>query len=142
MSTLVAEVIPARTAAVSAALGFLVIAAFQIALALGSPLGHAAWGGTHVQLPPGLRVASAVAVGLWVLAAVIVLGRAGFEVSPLPFGVARWGIWILVGVLPIGALMNFASPSGWERFLWGPFALLLAALCLVVARGGAGTSGS
>lgn len=134
MSTLVAEVIPAWTAAVSAAIGFLVIAAFQLALALGAPLGPAAWGGTHVQLPPGLRVASAIAVGLWVLAALIVLGRAGPQVSPLPAGFARWGTWILVGVLPLGAIMNFASPSGWERFLWGPFALLLAGLCLVVAR--------
>jgi hypothetical protein len=30
--------------------------------------------------------------------------------------------------------MNFASRSPWERFLWGPVALILAALCLVVAR--------
>jgi hypothetical protein len=30
--------------------------------------------------------------------------------------------------------MNFASSSPWERFLWGPLALLLAALCFVVAR--------
>jgi len=52
---------------------------------------------------------------------------------------------ILVGVLPLGALMNFASPSSWERLLWGPVALVLAALalaalCLVVARGGAAPS--
>ena len=142
MSTLVAEVIPARMAAVSAVIGFIVIVAFQVALALGAPLGRAAWGGTHTQLPPGLRVASAVAAGFWVLAALIVLGRAGYQVSPLPLGAARWGTWILVGALLFGALMNFASPSAWERFLWGPFALLLAGLCLVVARSGAGASGS
>jgi hypothetical protein len=34
------------------------------------------------------------------------------------------------------ALMNFASPSSWERFLWGPVALILTGLCLVVARSG------
>jgi hypothetical protein len=31
--------------------------------------------------------------------------------------------------------MNFASLSSWERFLWGPVALILAVLCLVLARG-------
>jgi hypothetical protein len=30
--------------------------------------------------------------------------------------------------------MNFASPSAWERFVWGPFTLILAVLCLLVAR--------
>jgi hypothetical protein len=77
-----------------------------------------------------------VAVGVWVLATLIVLGRAGFRVSPLPSGVVRWGTWVLVGLLLLGALMNFVSPSRWERFLWGPVALVLAGLCLVVARGG------
>jgi hypothetical protein len=88
-----------------------------------------------VQLPTGLRVASTLAVGVWVLAALIVLGRAGFQLSPLPAALARWGTWILVGVLPLGALMNLASPSSWERFLWGPVALILAVLCLALARG-------
>lgn len=124
-----------RAAAIAAGAGFLGIAAFQVALAAGAPLGQASWGGTYDgQLPTGLRIASAVAVGVWVLAALIVLGRGGFEVSPLPSAVLRWGTWILVAVSLVGALMNFASPSAWERFLWGPFALALAALCLLVAR--------
>jgi hypothetical protein len=122
--------------AVAAATGFLAIAAFQIALALGAPLGRAAWGGTYVHLPMGLRIASAFAVGVWLLAAMIVLGRAGFQVSPLPQAFVRWGTWVLVGVSVLGALLNFASRSSWERFLWGAVALILASLCLVVARGG------
>jgi hypothetical protein len=126
---------PARTAAVVAAIGFLAIAVFQVALALGAPLGRAAWKGTHVRLPLGLRTASAFASLFWVLAAAVVLGRAGFEVTPLSPAVARWGTWILIGLLPLGAVMNFASPSGWERYLWGPAALILAAFCFVVARG-------
>jgi hypothetical protein len=124
----------ARTPALAAAVGFFALAAFQLALALGAPLGRAAWGGTHTHLPASLRVASAFAVGVWVLAALIVLGLAGFGVSPLPMSFVRWGTWILVGILPLGAVMNFASPSNWERFLWGPVALILAALCLAVAR--------
>jgi hypothetical protein len=76
-----------RTAAMAAAVGFLVIAAFEAALVLGAPLGRAAMGGFYEQqLPIGLRIASGVAVGVWLLAALIVLGRAGFKVVPLPAG--------------------------------------------------------
>ena len=134
-----AERPPRRWTASAAAIGFIAIAAFQVALVLGAPLGRAAWGGAYVQLPLGLRIASAFAVGVWVLAALIVLGRAGFHISPLPRAFVRWGTWILFGVLLLGALMNFASPSGWERFIWGPFTLTLAVLCLLVARSGGNT---
>jgi hypothetical protein len=48
---------------------------------------------------------------------------------------------LLVGVLAVGALMNFASPSAWERFMWGPFTLILAVLCLLVARNGSAAPG-
>jgi hypothetical protein len=125
---------PVRIAAVAAAAGFLLQAAFQAALALGAPLGSASWGGAYDgQLPMGLRIASGVAVGVYVLAALIVLGRAGFRSVPLPYGVLRWGTWVLVGLMFLGALENFASSSGWERFGWGPLALILAILCLFVA---------
>jgi hypothetical protein len=124
----------ARTAAVVAAAGLVILAAFQVSLALGAPLGRAAWGGTRTHLPTGLRVASAVAVVVWLLAAAIVLGRAGSDLVPLPAGALRWGTWILFGLLLVGALMNVASKSPWERYLWGPFAFVLAILCFVVAR--------
>jgi hypothetical protein len=80
-------------------------------------------------------VASAFAVVVWMLAALIVLARGGYELSPVPDAAARWGTWVLVGVMPLAALMNFASPSRWERFLWGPAALILAVLCLLLALG-------
>lgn len=124
---------PVRAGAVAAA-GFVAISGFQVALALGAPLGEAAWGGTHVHLPLGLRIASGFAAAFWILAALVVFRRAGYRLSPVPVSVSRWGTWVLVGVLALGALMNFASSSPWERFLFGPVALLLALLCLVVAR--------
>jgi hypothetical protein len=125
-----------RTAALLAAVGFVAIAAFQVTLALGAPLGRASWGGRHPgRLPTGFRVASAFAVVVWMLAALIVLARGGYELSPVPDAAARWGTWVLVGVMPLAALMNFASPSRWERVLWGPTALILAVLCLLLARG-------
>ena len=84
MSTLTTDLLPARAATVAAAVGLLTIAAFQLALALGAPLGRAAWGGTHAQLPPGLRVASAFAFGVWALAALIVLDAPGSMPPPCP----------------------------------------------------------
>jgi hypothetical protein len=124
------------TLAVAAAAGLLAIAAFQAALALGAPLGRAAWCGVNARLTARLRIASAVAVGIWVVAALVILGRAGSHVSPLPSAFARWGTWILFGVNLLAALMNFASHSSWERFLWAPVALILAGLCLAVALSG------
>jgi hypothetical protein len=120
---------------VLAAIGFLGIAAFQAALALGAPLGKAAWGGKRTHLPRGLRVASGVAVGFWLLAAVIVLARADVDATFTPDAVARWGTWVLVVVLLVGSAMNAASSSRWERFFWSPVSLLLAMLCFLVAQG-------
>jgi hypothetical protein len=125
---------PVRIAAVAAAVGFLLQAAFQGALALGAPLGSVSWGGAYEgQLPMGLRFASGVAVCVYVLFALVVLGRGGFRGVPLPYGVLRWGTWVLVGLMFLGALPNLVSSSGWERFGWGPLALILALLCLFVA---------
>jgi len=44
-----------RLAAVAAAIGFGGIAIFELALAAGAPLGHAAWGGSHATSPQGSR---------------------------------------------------------------------------------------
>jgi hypothetical protein len=123
----------APAAAVAAAVGFLVIAVFQAALALGAPLGRAAWGGTSAVLPARLRVSSAVAFVIWLVAAAVVLGRAGIEVVSLPRDLLVWGTWALVVLSALGAIVNVASSSPWERFGWGPLAALLAVLSLVVA---------
>ena len=37
--------------------------------------------------------------------------------------VARWGTWVLFGLLLLGALMNVASSSVWERYSWGTLRL-------------------
>jgi hypothetical protein len=129
----------ARTAAAVAATGFILVAGFQVFLALGASWGRAAWGGTHDVLPPGLRIASAASAVVLIVAALVVLGRAGYWGATVPFGIFRWGAWVLVGAMTLSALGNFASSSDWERFLMGPVALLLALLCFIVALGGEGT---
>jgi hypothetical protein len=125
---------PVRVSATLAAAGFIAVAGLQLALALGAPLGRVAWGGSQADLSSGLRIASAFAATVLVLAALVVLARASFDFSPVPFEVSRWATWVLVAGLALSALGNFASRSPWERFLMGPIATAQALLCLIIAR--------
>jgi hypothetical protein len=123
-------------AALAAAVGFTGLAAFELALALGAPLGRAAMGGTHTYLPPGLRIASGALTVFWALAALLILRRAGYRVPVFSARVARAGTWALAVLLTLGVLMNLASSSSWERYLQAPIAVVMAALCFRVARSG------
>ena len=114
---------------------------FQVALAAGAPLGRAAWGGTHSTLPTSLRLATALPIVLYALGALILLRRAGYSVGRFSPTFARRGAWVVAVVLGLSALVNFASHSEWERFFMGPTALVLAALSVIVARGGAVSRG-
>ncbi|MGZ8740008.1 MAG: hypothetical protein ACXWZ8_05380 [Gaiellaceae bacterium] len=125
-----------RLAAALGAIGFASLAIFQAALAAGAPWGQAAWGGADAHLSAGRRGASAVAAVIYVAATLIVLCRAGI-IWPARSNAAlfRWGTWFLAVAMAIGAVPNFASQSRWENLLFGPLALVLSALCIVVARG-------
>jgi hypothetical protein len=129
------DLLDPRTAAVVAALGFIVIGGFQAALALGAPLGRAAWGGGSDELSPRLRTGSAIAVVVWLVAILLVLARADYLSLPGPAELVTWGAWALVVLLVLGAVMNMASSSLWERFGWGPLAAILAAFTAIVALG-------
>ena len=121
-----------RTAARVAAIGLAGTALFQLALASGVPWGAAAWGGLYEQLPSQLRVSSAISAVVLVAAAALLLRRAGFwGTASTPVRVLSW---LLVPLLALSALGNFASASRWENLLMGPLALVLSALCAVVAR--------
>lgn len=73
-------------------------------------------------------------MAVFIGAALTVLGRAGYWGMRFS-DFFRVGTWVLAAALTLGAIMNLASSSGWERFIWAPVALLLAALTFVVARG-------
>jgi hypothetical protein len=126
-----------RRAARAATIGFAALIAFQAALAAGAPLGDAAWGGAHANLTTGQRVGSAISVGLYLLAIVVVEGRA----AGLAERRYRWGTWIVAVVLGASAVLNVASPSLWEKALLAPVAATLAGLCIVVARRRSGHGG-
>lgn len=128
-------IVSPQTAATLATIGLLVLAAFQAALAAGMPLGRAAWGGQQTRLPRNLRVASLVSIPVWLLGAAIILDRAGIPVVDLPDTVSHLGAWVLVVLLFLGAAVNLASSSPYERFGWAPFAAVTGLLTLVVALG-------
>jgi hypothetical protein len=103
---------------------------------LGAPFGRAALGGANAgRLPPELRPATTVVAAFWVLAAVRALSRGGFT-KRFPRLGNRRVTWVLVGVTTLGALMNAASSSPWDRYGWAPYALSLMAVCLILARSG------
>jgi len=124
----------AVAAALLAAAGFAGIALFQIALALGAPWGHAAWGGAEAHLSTAQRIGSAVAAVVWATAGLLVLGRAGLWRPVRSARLYRWGPWFLVALLALSAIPNLASQSPWENVVLGPLSVLLAILCLIVAR--------
>jgi hypothetical protein len=109
---------------------------FQIALAAGAPLGRAAWGGTNDTLPTSLRLATGVPISIYALGALTLLRHAGYSVGRFAPTRARRGTWVFAVAFSLSALANFASHSEWERFLMGPTALVLAALSVIIARGG------
>jgi hypothetical protein len=62
------------------------------------------------------------------------LGCAGFWGAAKLAPLFRCGTWFFAALSAIGALLNFASQSRWENFIFGPLALVLTILCIVVAR--------
>ncbi len=124
-----------RVAAIAALALFALLIVFQLALAFGAPWGRAAYGGQSVGvLPIQFRVASAVAVVVWAVIALVVARRAGLPVwAPLPVSWLPVVVWIVVGLLVIAVVMNAITPSPLERAIWLPFTLLLLASTLTVA---------
>lgn len=110
------------------------LAAFQIALALGAPLGRFAWGGQHRVLPPRLRVGSAVLVLIYVLIDLIAWDRVG-AIALFPAGFAEVAMWVIFAYFMLGILMNAVSRSKPERFTMVPVTIVLAVLSLFIALG-------
>ena len=123
-----------KTAATVAAALLVVVVVFQIALALGAPLGKAAWGGQHEGvLPKRLRIASGVAAFLvYPFIIVAVLGSVGvIDVDFLP-GNGSVVMWMLGGLFALGGLANLVSRSTHERY-WAPVSIAIAICCASIA---------
>lgn len=108
------------------------LAAFQITLAAGAPLGHFAWGGQHRILPTRQRVGSIAAVAVYAVIAVIALDRTGL-IDLVPDPVSFVGMWVVFGFFALSIAGNAMSRSPLERSVMVPTTAVLALLSLVVA---------
>ena len=90
--------------------------------------------GSDVSLPLGLVWAQEVAI---VVGIVIVLGRAGIWRPPLPGWVYSMGIWSMATVFSAVGLYNLVGDNTDQaRFVFAPIAIVMGALCVVVAVAG------
>jgi hypothetical protein len=123
-----------QNAGTIAAAGFLLLGAFQGSLVLGAPLGKASWGGGSSEIPVCFRVGSAIAAFLFVLAAATVMQRSGLKNMGFSAGFVGGETRFLTAIFFVATILNFASRSPIERWIWGPACLTLAVCCLTLAR--------
>jgi len=106
---------------------------FQIALALGAPMGQFAWGGKHRILPHNLRIGSMLSLFIYVGIAVCLLSKSGI-IHLIPQGtLLDILVWTTFAYLVLGVFMNAISRSKRERYTMTPVVILLAICTLTVA---------
>jgi hypothetical protein len=115
-----------------------VLAMFQVALVLGAPIGHFAWGGQHRVLPTRLRIGSAASIVVYAVIALVGLDRAG-SVDAFPDAFSTVAMWVVFAYFVLGIGMNAISRSKPERYTMAPLSLVLAVLSLLVVLGQAHT---
>lgn len=106
---------------ISDAVLFAPVAMFQIALAIGAPLGHHAWGGVHQgRLPLNFRINSGLAAIVLLFAASVVLAESTvISWSPVPEFLLTPTVWLLAGLMALNTAGNLASKSAFERWVLG-----------------------
>lgn len=120
------------TAAIALTVILIALAVFQLALALGAPLGRFAWGGAHRVLPAKLRIGSVTSIVIYALIVMLVLDRVGI-LEVVPAAVSAVGTWVVFGYFVLGIPLNAISRSRPERFTMTPVVTVLAVLTLLVA---------
>ena len=119
------------------------VAGFQAGLAAGAPWGAASYGGRAAtqdgRLPAPMRVMSALAVAILVLAAWTVLAQGGVVSSgPVSNSALRNVTWGIAAYLALNTLGNVTSKSRTERVVMGSVSLTLVLLTAIVAWQGEG----
>lgn len=108
------------------------LSVFQIALALGAPLGQFAWGGQHKVLPKKLRIGSVIAVAIYAIYAVFIASKSGIWQlidDGLLLNIMLWVIAVHIG---LSVVTNFISRSKPERYTMTPISVVLLICVLVV----------
>jgi hypothetical protein len=121
-----------------------VIAAYQIALALGAPWGEPAFS-DHPEtgdkvLSHSYRIISGVAAAVVVLAAWVVAACGGLVArGPFSDRLLTGATWFIAAYLVVDIVANLGSASAAKRWIGGTAKLLAALLCIIVALNGGTT---
>jgi hypothetical protein len=122
-----------EVAALAAAALMGVVILFQVALAAGLPLGEATMGGRAATvngvLQPAYRVMAAGSAVVLVLAAWLVLGRAGLLTTFLGSQALVWAAWVVAAFMALNTLTNLSGKHPLER--WGMGSITLVGALLV-----------
>lgn len=113
---------------------FLATALFQLALALGAPMGEYAYGGQMPgKLPVRYRIASAFSFVLTLAIAGHYLAQLGVVPKLLSDDLNQWVNWGLIGFAASAAVMNNITKSAKEKRLWGSTTIAMLIAAIVVA---------
>jgi hypothetical protein len=110
------------------------LALLQVALVLGAPLGHFAWGGQDRVLPARKRIGSVVSILIYGLMAVVAWDRVG-AISIFPDLFSQIAMWVIFAYSVLGILMNAISRSKPERYMMVPVSIALSVLSFLIAIG-------
>ena len=101
---------------------------FQIALIRGAPWGRITQGGqVEGPLPLSGRIVAAVSIAILIFLSLAILSADG----RWP-GWPSWTGWVAGAVNAGMMVLNWITPSGAERRLWGPITTLIFALAVAV----------
>ena len=126
-----------QTAAVGASVLIAGVAVFQLALALGLPLGEATLGGraptNNGVLQANFRALAGLSSVILVGVAWIALARADvIGAGPLGDTFVRRATWGILAFLVLNTLANFAAPHPVERWVMGSITLVTVVLIGIV----------
>ena len=119
--------------------GFLVFAftataLFQLALALGAPMGEYAYGGQIAgKLPIPYRVASSISFLLMLAIAGHYLAQLGVVPKFLSADLNQLANWGLIGFAASAAVLNNITKSKKEKQLWGSTTIAMLIASVIVA---------
>lgn len=110
-----------------ASVGFYLVCLFQLALIFGAPWGeYTQGGGSKGKLKaPGRIAAGFSIVVLVVMAQSLIASHRQGLLANSPAWLINSLVWFTFGYSVLGFIMNWASRSKKERFLWGPVATVL-----------------
>lgn len=121
--------------AIIASVAVALLAAYQVALLLGAPLARFAWGGEDHYLQPQWRRFAVLAVVLYLVGIVVLLGGVDVIHAGPPFAWSL-GCYIYTAAFFAAFILTARSRSAIERHLMLPVNVVLSGMFLIVAIAG------